>query len=303
MSIFGCRGTNGVTDSQNAATKNYVDTQDNLRVLKAGDTMSGDLRMSIGSDTVRLLGCVDLSEGKGFSLPLGNFQNQLQFAVIPPPQTQTPVTMHTTHGFLVMKNNEPVCQLGDPGPDNQVIVHRRIAMNNNLIKFLRDPVDPQDAATKGFVDTQTERVVVIARVGRTNNEHAEITLGGHTALGKLFRYAYGNSAASWANGVFTAPADGVYTVSIELRVRSPRDTGSLGNVYTSKNGSTSYGTDVDIIYRVYSRTGALSTWHSLELCGIVTLTKGDTLGLNSSWGSSTWEFHTSASIHIGRISI
>ena len=32
----------------------------------------GDLLLPVGSDTVRELGCVDLAEGKGFSLPLGN---------------------------------------------------------------------------------------------------------------------------------------------------------------------------------------------------------------------------------------
>ena len=72
--------------------KQYVDAQDDLRVLKAGDTMTGDLRLNVGSDTVRLLGCTDLAAGKGFSLALGNIQNQLQFAVIPVCQPQTPVT-------------------------------------------------------------------------------------------------------------------------------------------------------------------------------------------------------------------
>jgi len=72
--------------------KQYVDAQDALRVLKAGDTMTGDLRLNVGSDTVRLLGCTDLAAGKGFSLALGNIQNQLQFAVIPVCQPQTPVT-------------------------------------------------------------------------------------------------------------------------------------------------------------------------------------------------------------------
>ncbi len=161
------------TDPQNAATKNYVDTRDDLRVLKAGDTMSGDLRMSIGSDTVRLLGCDDLTAGRGFSLPLGNLQNQLQFAVIPPPQNQTPVTMQTTHGFLVQINNELVCQLGDPGPDNQVILHRRIAMNNNLIKFLQDLAEPQDAATKNYVDSRKPVITVWAEENgsMTDNEY------------------------------------------------------------------------------------------------------------------------------------
>jgi len=35
----------------NAATKNYVDVNDNLRILKAGDTMSGALNMNNNSIT------------------------------------------------------------------------------------------------------------------------------------------------------------------------------------------------------------------------------------------------------------
>ncbi|KAK3768670.1 hypothetical protein RRG08_065964 [Elysia crispata] len=145
-----------VGDEATSWTQTVGLTQDavGLRVLKAGDTMSGDLRMSIGSDTVRSLGCDGLTVGRGFSLPLGNLQNQLQFAVVAPPQNQTPVTMQTTDGFLVQINNELVCQLGDTGPDNQVIIHRIIAMNNNWIKFLRDPAEPQDAATKNYEDSR-----------------------------------------------------------------------------------------------------------------------------------------------------
>jgi len=33
-------------NAQDAATKNYVDTNDNLRILKAGDTMSGNLNLN-----------------------------------------------------------------------------------------------------------------------------------------------------------------------------------------------------------------------------------------------------------------
>ena len=41
----------------------------------------GDVLLPVGSDTVRELGCVDLTEGKGFSLPLGNRQNMLSFNI------------------------------------------------------------------------------------------------------------------------------------------------------------------------------------------------------------------------------
>jgi len=42
----------------------------------------GDLLLPVGSDAVRELGCVDLTEGKGFSLLLGNHENRLCFAAV-----------------------------------------------------------------------------------------------------------------------------------------------------------------------------------------------------------------------------
>ena len=113
MSIYG-----SPTEPQNAASKKYVDARDKLQVLKAGDTMTGDLQLCIGSEPVRQLGRADLSAGRRFTLTLGNFQKQLQFAVTPPPQPQTPVTVHTSAGFLLMMDDRPVCQLGDPGDTN-----------------------------------------------------------------------------------------------------------------------------------------------------------------------------------------
>jgi hypothetical protein len=93
--------------------------------------------------------------------------------------------MHTTHGFLVMINNELVCQLGDPGPDNQVIVHRKIAMNNNPIKFLRDPAEPQDAATKKYVDSQKPVITVWAEEkGPITDNKFEWSFGNGAARGK-----------------------------------------------------------------------------------------------------------------------
>ena len=61
----------------------------------------GDLLLPVGSDTVRELGCIDLAEGKGFSLPLGNRQNMLSFNIVEPSKPQQPVTLQTSHGFTV----------------------------------------------------------------------------------------------------------------------------------------------------------------------------------------------------------
>src|SRR6218665_2163430 len=133
--------TKGFVSTAGGASTTYVDSKVALRVLKAGDTMTGDLRLNVGTDPLRLLGCTDLASGKGFSIALGNLQNQLQFAVIPVGQTHTPVTMETTHGFMGRGAGQDVCQLGAAG-------HKNIVMNNNQIKSMQDPTAPQDAATQ-----------------------------------------------------------------------------------------------------------------------------------------------------------
>ena len=90
----------------------------------AGNDMKnvGDLLLPVGFDTVRELGCVDLTEGKGFSLLLGNRANRLCFAAVDPSKPQQPVTLQTSHGFTVKANDENVVQLGR----EEITVHKRI---------------------------------------------------------------------------------------------------------------------------------------------------------------------------------
>ena len=55
--------------NHDVATKNYVDTN---AFNTAGDVVSGDIKLNVGSDLVRSLGCNDLSAGKKFILLLGD---------------------------------------------------------------------------------------------------------------------------------------------------------------------------------------------------------------------------------------
>ena len=109
----------------------------------AGNDMKnvGDLLLPVGFDTVRELGCVDLTEGKGFSLLLGNRANRLCFAAVDPSKPQQPVTLQTSHGFTVKANEENVVQLGR----EEITVHKRI-------RNLPQPEQDDEAATKGYVD-------------------------------------------------------------------------------------------------------------------------------------------------------
>ena len=53
--------------NQDVANKNYVDTND---FTTAGGVLSGDIKLGLGSDLVRSLGCNDLSAGKKITMLL-----------------------------------------------------------------------------------------------------------------------------------------------------------------------------------------------------------------------------------------
>ena len=64
--------------NQDVATKNYVNTN---AFTTAGGVVPGDIKLSVGPDLVRSLGCNDLSAGKKFTLLLGSDKNMLSYSV------------------------------------------------------------------------------------------------------------------------------------------------------------------------------------------------------------------------------
>ena len=62
--------------NQDVATKNYIDTH---AITTAGGVVSGDIKLSVGSDLARSLGCNDLSAGKKITLRLGTDANMLTY--------------------------------------------------------------------------------------------------------------------------------------------------------------------------------------------------------------------------------
>jgi hypothetical protein len=232
-----------------------VVAQDTLRVLKEGDSMTGDLTM--GGSLVR-------------GLP----------------------------------TEYPPMYAGDEATSWA----QAMQLGFDLLKDVDEPTRPQNAATKGYVDGRTGRVFTIVRVGTGTQDHQTADLdaaGNHINLGAVFRHKFGVSKDAWdvSTGLYTAPADGVYFVAVNLRIQAPAGTGSLANVYTSVNGSTDYEMGTNIVYRVYEQMSNRSAWHSFEIAGLVALSKGDTLRLVCSCGSGMWTFHTTATMQIGRFSI
>ena len=65
--------------NQDVATKNYVDTN---AFTAAGRVVSGDIKLNVGYDLVRSLGCNDLTTGKKFTRVLGTDTNMLTYSML-----------------------------------------------------------------------------------------------------------------------------------------------------------------------------------------------------------------------------
>ena len=81
--------------NHDVATKNYVDTH---AFTTAGGVVCGDIKLSVGSDLVRSLGCNDLNAGNKFALLLGSDKNMLTYS-IPNSGLTLPVKIKTDVGF------------------------------------------------------------------------------------------------------------------------------------------------------------------------------------------------------------
>jgi hypothetical protein len=71
--IAGLRNPNS---AQDASTKQYTDTNDSLRVLKAGDTMTGNLLFDARNNNIEI-GCNTLGSEKYFRIYLGGEANKI----------------------------------------------------------------------------------------------------------------------------------------------------------------------------------------------------------------------------------
>lgn len=134
-------------DDQDAATKHYVDSNVSGRVLKNGDTMTGNLLLTCGSDHIRSLGCNDLTDVKTFHLYLGDEGNQIKCRI------GQPILMQATTGVLFRHGRRDVLRIGKTALDNRIEVYQDILLEQHYVRNLHDPENAQDAATKRYVDS------------------------------------------------------------------------------------------------------------------------------------------------------
>src|SRR6218665_653108 len=133
-------------NDKHLTNKKYVDDRDALNASKAGDIMTGNLPLRVGSSHGVLLGCRDLNGNKTFIIHLGNPLNKIQC------WTSTPIALILTHGFL-SKPGDNIIRFGKSSSDIRIHVYQDIVMNEEHVVDLHDPVNAQDAATKNYVDT------------------------------------------------------------------------------------------------------------------------------------------------------
>ena len=130
--------------NQDVATKNYVDKN---AITTDDGVVYGDIKLSVGSDLVRNLGCNDLSAGKKFTLLLWTDINMLTYTI---PNSGLPVAIKikTDVGFAVLINELPLCVFGQ----DEILCSRPIDMDLHLIKNVKSPVNKFDAFNEAYVD-------------------------------------------------------------------------------------------------------------------------------------------------------
>src|SRR6218665_4000959 len=133
-------------NDKHLTNKKYVDDRDALKVSKAGDIMTGNLLLRVGSSHSILLGCRDLNGNKTFIIHLGNPLNKIQC------WSNNPIALISTHGFL-FKLGDNIIRFGKSSSDLRTHVYQDIVMNEKHIVDLHVPVNAQDGATKNYVDT------------------------------------------------------------------------------------------------------------------------------------------------------
>ena len=95
--------------NQDVATKNYVDTNS---FTTAGGVVSCDIKLNIGSDLIRSLGCNYVTTDKKFTLLLRTEVNMLSYS-FPYSGLSVPLKIKTVGDFSILINQLPICDFSE----------------------------------------------------------------------------------------------------------------------------------------------------------------------------------------------
>ena len=129
--------------------------------------MFGDIKLNVGSDLVRSLGCNDLTTGKKFTLLLGTHTNMLSYS-FPDSGLTVHVKITTDGSFAILINQLPICELSQ----DVTLCSQPIDMNLQLIMNVKSPVNKLDAVNKAYHDciklkTTTGVILIITMTDHT----------------------------------------------------------------------------------------------------------------------------------------
>ena len=109
--------------------------------------MSGDIKLNVGSNLARSLGCNDLTKGKKCTLLLWTDTNMLSYS-FPDSGLPVPVKVKTDGGFAILINQLPICDFSQ----ELISCSQTIDMDDNLMKNVRNPVNKFYAVNKAYAD-------------------------------------------------------------------------------------------------------------------------------------------------------
>jgi len=144
-----------------AATKSYVDTTSYLFLPLIGGTVTGDLILDSNTATVRKLGCNNLRVNTGnlqsFMLLLGSNEERIQAV------TNQPTSFFNTKGLMIVCDENNVVKFGTSLTDSRTNFYQ------DILRYFKDPVNIQDAATENYVNTNDNLRVLKAGDSMSGN--------------------------------------------------------------------------------------------------------------------------------------
>jgi len=225
VNIFGSSGSSFSHD----ANSRYVDqkfttlsTNLTSKVNKAGDVISGDLKLLVDNDSLRIFGVSDLSSGKSMSLLLGDEDNQIRH------NFGHPLKIAALHGTKFTCPEGDICRLGAEN-DVRMHVYQDIVMNNKFIANLRDPFSAQDASTKKYTDI---------------NDNLRVLRAGDTLTGSLYFDAATRNIEIGCKNLGPGQYFRLYLGSEACKINTYNGDASI---FATNVITMSVGTDLDII--------------------------------------------------------
>ena len=164
--------------NQDVASKNYIDKKNDSTT--AGGVMSGDIKLSVGSDLVRILGCNDLSAGKKLTLLLGTDTDMLTYFV-PNSGLPVPIKIKTDVGFAILIDELPICIFDR----DEILCSRLIDMDQYSIKKVKNPADRLDAVNKAYADRIKYKTVTGNIPNTVMTYHIIFTFPAAKSFGKI----------------------------------------------------------------------------------------------------------------------